>query len=128
MSNQTCPNGVDVSEFQAELLGIYRASKHKETCQRLEFLILSDSLSSLTKVSTETPNPWWSSYNLNRRQIVIISKLISNLAIIAAHLKRNNIIKNDNCECGDGASSPDHLIFASPPRALESRCQGRRMF
>lgn len=60
---------------------------------------------------TVTTNPWWSSYNLNRRQIVVLSKLISNHSRIAAHLKRNNIIEDDNCECGDGASSPDHLIF-----------------
>lgn len=62
-------------------------------------------------VQSVQTTPWFHGTNLPRREIVILSKFISNHSRIATHLKRNNIIDDDTCECGVGVASPNHLLF-----------------
>ncbi|EDS36347.1 predicted protein [Culex quinquefasciatus] len=62
----------------------------------------------LPRVST---TPWFYETEFSRREIVILSKFISNHSRIATHLRRNNIIDDDTCECGLGAATPNHLLL-----------------
>lgn len=60
---------------------------------------------------TTSQLPWFVDSNLNRRQVVILSKLISNHSRLPAHLKRNRIIEDDSCSCGEAPCDPEHIIF-----------------
>ncbi|XP_038117293.1 uncharacterized protein LOC6044496 [Culex quinquefasciatus] len=64
----------------------------------------------LPRVST---TPWFYETEFSRREIVILSKFISNHSRIATHLRRNNIIDDDTCECGLGAATPNHLLLTA---------------
>lgn len=59
-------------------------------------------------VSTQA---WFNDFGFSRREIVLLSKLISNHSRLPSHLKRNNIVEDDTCQCGEGVASPDHLLF-----------------
>ncbi|XP_055585919.1 uncharacterized protein LOC129738687 isoform X2 [Uranotaenia lowii] len=59
-----------------------------------------------------TSHPWFHQLQLDRREIVILSKLISNHSRLPAHLFRNRIIPSDVCNCGAINADPDHFLFA----------------
>lgn len=55
--------------------------------------------------------PWFFNITVNRREIVILSKLISNHSRLPAHLFRNRILRSAACECGVNEATPNHVIF-----------------
>ncbi|KAL1398832.1 hypothetical protein pipiens_002335 [Culex pipiens pipiens] len=62
-------------------------------------------------VPTVDTFPWFADRDFNRREIVVLSKLISNHSRLPAHLWRNNIVEDASCQCGESSATPDHLLF-----------------
>ena len=62
-------------------------------------------------IPTVETSPWFTDRNFNRREIVVLSKLISNHSRLPAHLSRNNIVEDATCQCGESSATPDHLLF-----------------
>lgn len=62
-------------------------------------------------IPTVSTQAWFKDLGFSRREIVLLSKLISNHSRLPSHLKRNNIVEDDTCPCGEAPASPEHLLF-----------------
>jgi hypothetical protein len=57
---------------------------------------------------------WFKNFNLNRNQIVLLNRLMSNHSRDRAHLYRNNIVVDQACPCGHATKNINHQLFDCP--------------
>jgi ribonuclease HI/endonuclease/exonuclease/phosphatase (EEP) superfamily protein YafD len=57
---------------------------------------------------------WFKNFNLNRNQIVLLNRLMSNHSRNRAHLYRNNIVVDQACPCGHATKNINHQLFDCP--------------
>ena len=58
--------------------------------------------------------PWFSKYQLSRKDITYINRIRSGHMQLNAHLFRMNIINTPNCDCGEVPQNVDHIVWFCP--------------
>lgn len=111
LAKEACTSGVEESYALSSLDVTYPAkSTGREKWQTL-WSAGSMGRFCYSILPTVSQESWFNDLGFSRRQIIILSKFISNHSRLPAHLKRNGIINDDLCSCGVSSGDPDHILF-----------------